>query len=281
VALLTIITPTISGAGEILQSAFLNKSYWEKFNWDNVQKSTLYNSKEWTQTSPQSSKVESIYKSLGEVITIYEGDINFAGKKRRVLINKTKTERSPSDTIWFVIDGWDDADINRLKNADINVIDRWRDILRKQFGQETVYYDGSEKDSFILRTYRWDIGNTVISLTGYDNFINISYENAETSDKRRLKPLIYLTCEFGYKNPDNKLAFAIDEASSQVKDMGNNVLKIKVTTTENNFRLMWGDNMTIDINRLDGKISGWIYDHGERAPINGMCDKLNPIQPKF
>ena len=253
---------------------YRTESFWEQFNWANVQKSTLYKSTEWSQSLSKSDQDKSIERSLGiEITHLGRSEINIDGKKTYVDMDRTKTVTSPVYSVSFYIQG--------PINTNLNEFERWRDLFRKQFDQDPVYYDDSA-DSFIINTYRWDIGNTVVELTYFNGNISLTYENADTSKKRRLKSLVYLTCEFGLRNNrDNKYTFVIDEKSNTIKDMANNVLNIKVASTENNFRLNFSDHMTIDINRLDGKITGWFKDNGNIMQINGMCEKLNPDQPKF
>ena len=148
VALLIFVFSTISSAGETLQSAFFDKSLWEQFDWSNVQNSTLYRSKEWSQPLKTANKTSENVDIYGLGISLPEppkkqeespfgsyismGNIFFDGKKNPANIFKASSEySSPGHNISFGISG--------PENADVSVLERWRNILREKFGQETEY----------------------------------------------------------------------------------------------------------------------------------------------
>lgn len=255
--------PSLSSADSTIENVLLDKTFWEQYDWGNVGKSDIYKNNEWTQQD---------FK-LDPNIRLYQlkGGVTFDGKKVSFSMDKNKTDSSISFSVGVIDDVGDRS------------FEDWRKLLVARLGKVMVCYDGSEKGVNFYNKCQWDVGNTLIALSSFIEHgnvldistLSISYEKSASAVK--VKPNVYLSCVIN----GDVFDFLIDGNSRKIKKLDLQVLDWKVFTSENLYSIEMDNDMSIDINRINGKVTGRIKYKGEYSKLSGQCEKLNTSEKKF
>jgi hypothetical protein len=272
-----------------LDKLFLEKDYWAKFNWDNVEKSEIYLDNRLDIKKPENNEEKSYYEKFGDV------EINGIQFKESILkkTNLSKNER----VITLAIK----TELKNQNNEETcgKVIGIFEKVMGNnyEFTEYKSVFDNTPMLSKSKKFAEWLNGKTnikiqCIKLFSDNYYVNVSY--TPNLEENKVKKPIKLSCERNYSssgssqlNKASAIHFTVLQEEMEIINTDNNLMG-RIEEITNSFIRFSNESdeakQTYTINRIDGTLSGTflnIKTNKVQAVYSGTCTKRMNDERKF